>query len=227
MCKCGNIAAAPLFTHYYKQKTAEKQVIGGKSAVDKGKFFCGRRWSQIVELSTVFPFPSPARAEELPRSSRRRADLGELSRKPPKLSTKSNIYTALFAEKTARSAPPGWRKRPFAPLRAEKEGGLCPPPGQNALPAAGKCLADSKRNARGRAMFPPVLAEKYAGGGENAAGRAARFPFDPPQGKVWRAAGDRRGCPALSSPFPCFARERCADGGRFCRFACPTPPHMV
>ena len=76
-------------------------------------------------------------------------------------------------------------------------------------------MADSKRNARGRAMFPPVLAEKYAGGGENAAGRAARFPFGPPQGKVWRAAGDRRECPALSSPFPRFARERCADGGCF------------
>ena len=41
------------------------------------------------------------------------------------------------------------------------------------MPAAGKCLADCKRNARGRAMFPPVLAEKFAGGGENAAGRAA------------------------------------------------------
>ena len=227
MCKCGNIAAAPLFTHYYKQKTAEKQVIGGKSAVDKGKFFCGRRWSQIVELSTVFPFPSPARAEELPRSARRRADLGELSRKPPKLSTKSNIYTARFAEKTTRSAPARTAEAPICAAAGGKGGRLMSAPGQNALPAAGKCLADSKRNARGRAMFPPVLAEKYAGGGENAAGRAARFPFGPPQGKVWRAAGDRRECPARSSPFPRFAGERCADGGCFWRFACPTPPHMV
>lgn len=101
MCKCGNIAAAPLFTHYYKQKTAEKQVIGGKSAVDKGKFFCGRPWSQIVELSTVFPSPSPARAEELPRSARRRADLGELSRKSPKLSTEKNNCTLIFAAVSA------------------------------------------------------------------------------------------------------------------------------
>lgn len=171
MCKCGNIAAAPLFTHYYKQKTAEKQVIGGKSAVDKGKFFCGRPWSQIVELSTVFPFPSPARAEEFPRSARRRADLGELSRKPPKLSTKSNNCTARFAEKLPVPRPL-WRRT-------------------------------------------------------NAAGRAARFPFDPPRGKVWRAAGCMRGCPAPSSPFSLFRRKRRADGGRFCRFACPTPPHMI
>ena len=172
MCKCGNIAAAPFFTHYYKQKTAEKQVIGGKSAVDKGKFFCGRPWSKIVELSTVFPSPSPARAEELPRSARRRADLGELSRKPPKLSTNSNICTA-------------------------------------------RCEG---KNRSLRARF---------GGGQTPRGASARFPFDPPRGKVWRAAGDRRECPAPASPFSLFRRKRRADGGRFCRFACPTPPHMV
>ena len=125
MCKCGNIAAAPLFTHYYKQKTAEKQVIGGKSAVDKGKFFCGRPWSQIVELSTVFPFPSPARAEEFPRSARRRADFYKLSRKSPKLSTKRNICTARCEGKSRSLCVRfGGRKSPFAPLRAKKEDGF-------------------------------------------------------------------------------------------------------
>ena len=199
MCKCGNIAAAPLFTHYYKQKTAEKQVIGGKSAVDKGKFFCGRPWSQIVELSTVFPFPSPARAEELPRSARRRADFNKLSRKPPKLSTKSNICTARCEGKNrSLRARPGGRKSPFAPLRAKKEDGFF----------------------RHRAKW-------LAGGGQTPQGASARFPFDPPQGKAWEAAGYMRECPALSSPFSRCGRKRRADGGRFCRFACPTPPHMV
>ena len=175
MCKCGNIAAAPLFTHYYKQKTAEKQVIGGKSAVDKGKFFCGRPWSQIVELSTVFPSPSPARAEELPRSARRRADFYKLSRKSPKLSTNSNNCTARSGGRVALCAPALAAEAPFCAAAGGKRGRLMSAPGKNALPAAGYM----------------------------------------------------RGCHAPSSPFSRCGRKRRADGGRFCRFACPTPPHMV
>lgn len=172
MCKCGNIAAAPLFTHYYKQKTAEKQVIGGKSAVDKGKFFCGRPWSQIVELSTVFPFPSPARAEELPRSARRRAVFRELSRKSPKLSTNSNICTARCEGKNR-------------PMRARFGGGQTP---RGAPPAS-----------------PSIRRRERFGGRLETGGNA----------------------PAPSSPFSRCGRKRRADGGRFCRFACPMPPHMV
>lgn len=175
MCKCGNIAAAPLFTHYYKQKTAEKQVIGGKSAVDKGKFFCERPWSQIVELSTVFPFPSPARAEELPRSARRRAVFRELSRKSPKLSTKSNNCTARCEGKNR-------------PMRARFGGG-------SAL--LRRC------------------------------GRKKRAAYVRPREKCLAGGGRQAGMPRPLVPFSRYGRKRRADGGRFCRFACPTPPHMI
>lgn len=170
MCKCGNIAAAPLFTHYYKQKTAEKQVIGGKSAVDKGKFFCERPWSQIVELSTVFPFPSPARAEELPRSARRRAVFRELSRKSPKLSTKSNNCTARSGGRVALCAPALAAEAPFCAAAGGKRGRLMSAPGKNALPAAGdrrECPAPSSlfpvtggKGARTAVVFAVSLARR-------------------------------------------------------------------
>lgn len=77
-----------------------------------------------------------------------------------------------------------------------------------------------------RTVFPSP-GKMACGRRTNAAGRAARFPFDPPRGKAWEAAGYMRGCHAPSSPFSRYGRKRRADGGRFCRFACPTPPHMV
>ena len=209
------------------KKRPKSKLLAGNRLWIRGNFFVEGRGHKLWNCRQFSPFPRPRGRKNSPvrpADGRILISYPENHRSYPQ---KATIAPPVLRKKLPVPRPPGRRKRPFAPLRAEKEGGLCPPPGQNALPAAGKCLADSKRNARGRAMFPPVLAEKYAGGGENAAGRAARFPFGPPQGKVWRAAGDRRECPAPLSPFSRCGRKRRADGGRFCRFACPTPPHMV
>ena len=155
------------------KKRPKSKLLAGNRLWIRGNFFVEGGGHKLWNCRQFSPFPRPRGRKNSPVRPADGQFFGSYPENHRSYPQKATIAPPVPGEGSLFARPLWRRKRPFAPLRAEKEGGLCPPPG--------------KMPCRRRT---------------NAAGRAARFPFDPPQGKAWEAAGYMRECPAPSSLFP-------------------------
>ena len=189
---------SPSLRTIINKKRPKSKLLAGNRLWIRGNFFVEGGGHKLWNCRQFSPLPRPRGRKSFPV---RPADGRILISYPENHRSYPQIATfapPVVRGKTALCAPALAAEKALFPVAGKKRGRLFPPPGK---------MACGRRT--------------------NAAGRAARFPFDPPRGKVWRAAGYMRECPAPLSPFSRCGRKRRADGGRFCRFACPTPPHMV
>ena len=124
-----------------------------------------------------------------------------------------------------------WNCRQFSPFPRPRGRKSSP-----VRPADGRILISYPENHRSYPQIatfaPPVVRGKTALCAPALAAdkrrRARRpLPLRSAAGKGLAGGGVHAGMPRPLVPFSRCGRKRRADGGRFCRFACPTPPHMV
>lgn len=180
------------------KKRPKSKLLAGNRLWIRGNFFVKGRGHKLWNCRQFSPFPRPRGRRNSPVRPADGRFLISYPENHRSYPQKATFAPPVVRGKTVLCASARAVERALLRRCGQKKRTVFSVTGQNGLRAA-----DKRRRARRPLPLRSAAGKGLGGGGVHA------------------------GMPRPLVPFSRCGRKRRADGGRFCRFACPTPPHMV